>query len=417
MTGVMAASSLLFAPFRGLRYAEPGTLADRLAPPYDVIAPDQRRALAKQDPQNIVNLDLPVAPPGENPYAAAGDLLQIWQRRGILVREKEPSAYVLRTTTAQDGREVSRTGVFLAVAALPFAPGSRVRPHEHTHDGPKEDRRKLMLATGANLSPIFLLAPDSTGSLAKNLATVTEEKPWTVVEALGGRHEVWIVGGQMALRLSMLASDANVYIADGHHRYETAVYLREDRDLRKTWVPGAQRTLAHVVSFKDPGLSILPTHRIVEGMPLERAMVLRAANPYFQRVQKGETPHFTVAFNDGTEAPMRLRPNADLAKAGDLPEHPSVRQLPVAIADAVFINVVVGGLFGRTVKLRYTPNEAEARTTVQAGNDAVAVLLPPTRLEDVQAVSDAGEFMPPKSTYFAPKVPTGVVMRLFEGEG
>ncbi len=418
MTGIMAASGLLFAPFRGVRYADPTTLAERLAPPYDVVSGDQRRALAKQDLQNIVHLDIPQAPPGENAYEAAGDLFRLWLRRGTLVRETEPSAYVLRTTTTlADGRSQARTGVFLAVAALPFAPGSRVRPHERTHDGPKEDRRKLMLATGANLSPIFLLAPDTHGALEKSLAEVTAGKPWASAGALEGWHEMWVVGGQMALRLAMLASDANVYIADGHHRYETAVYLREDRDLRKSWVAGAQRTLAHVVSFKDPGLAILPTHRIVEGMPLERSMVLKAASKYFQRVQKGEQPHFTVAFGDGSQAAMRLRPKADLSAATELAEHPSVRGLPVAIADAVFIRVVLAGLFGRAVKLRYTPDEAEARTTVQAGNDAVAVLLPPTRLEDVRAVSDAGEFMPPKSTFFAPKVPTGVVLRMFEGEG
>ncbi len=417
MTGIMAASGLLFAPFRGVRYADTAKLAERLAPPYDVVSSDQRRALAKQDPQNIVHLDLPVGAPGENAYATAGDLLRSWMRRGTLVRDAEPSAYVLRTTTSlPDGTSQSRTGVFLAVAALPFAPGSRVRPHERTHEGPKEDRRKLMLETGANLSPIFLLAPDVHGSLAKNLAEVTAGKPWATAGALEGWHEIWVVDGQMALRLSMLASDSNAYIADGHHRYETAVYLREDRDLRRNWVDGARRTLAYVVSFKDPGLTILPTHRIIEGMPLERPMVLKAASKYFQRVQKGETPHFTVAFADGSEAAMRLRPKVDLSAATELPEHPSVRNLAVAIADAVFIRVVLDGLYGRPAKLRYTPSEAEARTTVQAGNDAAAIILPATRLDEVRAVSDAGEVMPPKSTFFAPKVPTGVVLRLFDGE-
>lgn len=419
MTGVMAlaGANLLFAPFRGLRYAEPGSLAQRVAPPYDVISPEQRRAIARQDPNNIVNIDLPVGAPGEDPYATAADLLKSWQRRGILVRDNEPSAYVLRTTTKlDDGRQISRTGVFLAVATLPFTPGSRVRPHEHTHDGPKEDRRRLTIATGANLSPIFLLAPDTHGSLANNLQQITTDKPWATFEALGGRHDLWIVTGQLALRLAMLASDSQVYIADGHHRYETAVYLRDDRDLHQRYRAGAERTLAHVVSFKDPGLAILPTHRIIEGMPLERAMVLKAANPFFQRTQPGEQPHFTVVFNDGSEAAMTLRPGADLSEFSELPAHPSIRGLAVAVADFVFIRGILAKLFGRAVKLRYTSVESEARAATMTGNDALAVLLPPTKLEEVRAVSDAGEFMPQKSTYFAPKVPTGVVLRLLEGD-
>jgi uncharacterized protein (DUF1015 family) len=415
---MMAGTGLMFAPFRGLRFAAPETLADRLAPPYDVITPEMRRELVKQDSHNIVNLDLPSAPPGDDPYAYAADLMAIWQRRGELVREADPSVYVLRTTTRlDDGREVRRTGVFLAVAALPFAPGSRVKPHERTHAGPKEDRRKLTIATGANLSPIFLLAPDRRGDIASTLDRVAADKPWATADALGGHHEVWIVKGPMALRLATLASDESVYIADGHHRYETAVYLREDRDLPKKWAPGAQRTLAHLVSFKDPGLAILPTHRIVEGKPLERSAVLKAANPYFARALPGQTPVLTVVFGDGSEAAMALRENADLSAATDLPQHPSVRGLSVALADAVFIKLVVEPLLKRPpAVLRYTPVEADAREAAKGEKVALAVLLPPTTLEQVQAVSDAGEYMPPKSTFFAPKVPTGVVMRLLEGD-
>jgi len=418
VTGVMAAGNLLFAPFRGLRFADPAALGARLAPPYDVITPDMRRDLAKQDQQNIVNIDLPDAPRGEDPYKYAADLLGIWQRRGLLVREADASVYVLRTTTAlAGGRTVSRTGVFLAVAAVPFAPGSRVRPHERTHAGPKEDRRKLMLATGANTSPVFLLAPDARGDIASTLERVAKEPPWASVEALGGQHEVWIVKGPIALRLATLASDEKTYIADGHHRYETAVYLKDDRELNKKFQAGAQRTMCYLVSFKDPGLTILPTHRMVEGKALERADVLKAANPYFGRAVAGQRADITVVFSDGSEAAMAQRPEADLSEATELPQHASVRGLPVSIADNVFLKLVVGKLLKGAFSLRYTPDEAEARKAAASDRKVtLSVLLPPTTLEDVQAVSDAGEFMPPKSTYFAPKVPTGVVMRMFEGE-
>ena len=127
VSAVMAGEGLLFAPFFGLRYAEPAKLATRLAPPYDVITPAERRELITQDAQNIVNVDLPVAAPGEDPYKFAAETLGVWQRTGVLVRDLEPCAYVLRTTTRlPDGREVRRTGAHLALAAMPFAPGSRI---------------------------------------------------------------------------------------------------------------------------------------------------------------------------------------------------------------------------------------------------------------------------------------------------
>ena len=417
VTGAMAGEGLLFAPFFGLRYAEPGKMSVRLAPPYDVVTPAQRRELVTQDPQNIVNIDLPVAPPGDDPYGYAGTMMQSWIRRGVLVRDTDPCAYVVRTTTKlEDGREVRRTGAHLAVAAVPFATGSRVRPHERTHSGPKEDRRKLMMATGCNLSPIFVLAPDARGEFTAALDQVTSQPPWAVAEALGGTHEIWIARPPFGLRLATFASDAQVYIADGHHRYETAVRLKDERELPVKWQAGVSRTLAHVVSFRDSGLVILPTHRLVEGKPLDRAAVLKAASPFFARPVQGQRPTIVVVFSDGTEEPMVLRPEADLSAVTDLPASPAVRALSVAIADFVFGGVVLKAVLGRAPSYRYTPSLAEARQTAAAGTCALAVLLPPTTLDELRAVSDAGEFMPPKSTYFVPKVPTGVAMRLFEGE-
>jgi uncharacterized protein (DUF1015 family) len=415
VTGMMVNPGLMFAPFRGLRYAEAQTLGGRLAPPYDVIGTEDRRALTRQDPYNIVMVDLPVPAAGDDPYDNAAAILASWQRRGVLVRDKEPNAYVLRTTTRRpDGSERRRTGVFLAVAALPFAPGSRVRPHEQTHSGPKEDRRRLTLATGCNLSPVFLLATDSRGELASALAEATAQAPWATCEAIGARHEVWIVPTRQALKMAMVASDEPVYIADGHHRYETAVRVKEEAP--KPWKDGAQRTLAHLVSFRDPGLEILPTHRIVEGKPLPRAEVLRAASPFFGRALPDQKPTLTAVFADGSDAPMVLRPEADLSSIPGLPEKAPARSLGVALADAVFIRAVLGGLIGGELKLRYTPDAAEARKAATAKGTAASVLLQAPTLEEVKAVSDAGQFMPPKSTFFAPKVPTGVVMRMFEGE-
>lgn len=382
-----------------------------------MIGPELRRELARRDRANIVHVDLPIAPPGGDPYREAAELLAAWRRGKVLARDPAPCAYVLRTTGAGEGGAVqSRVGVFLALKVMPFEPGSFVRPHERTHAGPKEDRRRLTLATGFNLSPVFVLSPDSQGSLQRELAAVVTRTPWARAEVDGWMHEAWIVEGADAFRLATVTSDEPVYIADGHHRYETAVFLKDELARSREWALGSQRTLAYVVSFHDPGLRIRATHRLVPGAPLDRSTVLKAASPFFARAQPEELPDFTVLFADGSEAPMRLRPEADLGAAAELPRHDAMRNLPVAICDYVFVRVVLAAVIGKAPQLTYTPEPEEVRRAASDGRHALAILVPPTTLEQVKAVSDAGLYMPPKSTFFAPKVPTGVVLRAFEDE-
>jgi uncharacterized protein (DUF1015 family) len=404
--------SPLFEPFRGERYADPRSLSRRLAPPYDVVAPELRARLARQDPANIVHVDLPLQGGSGDPYAEAARLLGEWRSNGVLAREAESAAYVLRTSSRlEDGRLRQRTGVFLALAAEPYGAG-RVKPHERTHQGPKEDRRRLTHATATNLSPIFVLAPDPGGELASLLAAVACEPPWARAEAMGASHEAWVVPGERARRIAAAASVASCYIADGHHRYETSVVISDEAPA--AWREGARRTLAYAVSFRDPGLEILPTHRIVEGRPLSREALAQAAGRYFAPAARKEDASLTLVTADGAELPLLPRADADLASVGDLPAHPAVRGLAVTLCDAVMVKAVLGPLLRGAPELRYTPVAAEARAAARGGGVACAVLLPATRLEEVKAVSDAGEVMPPKSTYFAPKVPTGVVLRPLE---
>ena len=402
----------LFAAFRGERFADAGALATRLAPPYDVITPRQRETLVARDPHNIVAVDLPLAAGSGDPYAESARLLAEWRAGGVLVRDAGPSAYVLRTSGRfPDGTSSERTGVFLAVAAEPFSQG-RVRPHERTHAAAKEDRRRLMHATGANLSPIFLLAPDSTGALTAALGAVTARPPWASCVAVGAQQTVWIVTGEEAGRLAEVAGAEPVYVADGHHRFETSVLFRTEAPPQ--WQAGASRTLSHVVSFRDPGLVILPTHRLLAGAPIEPDAFLRAAAPYFVRAPAGRAPTLTVLFKGGKEVPLLVREDAQLAGPDGRPVHPTIRALEVAVADGLAVGVVAASLLGMVPELSYTADEAEARAASRDGGYACVLLLPPTRLEAVRQVADAGQIMPPKSTFFAPKVPTGVVLRPFE---
>jgi len=404
----------LFTAFKGEHFADPTSLARRLAPPYDVIGPSQRAVIAALDPANIVHVDLPLAPEDGDPYRVASETLAVWRAAGTMAREKTPSAYVLRTTTAlPDGGIRSRTGAFLALSAEPFSAG-RVLPHEKTHAGPKEDRRRLMHATGCNLSPVFVLAPDVSGELESLLAEIGRMAPWATCEAIGATQEVWIVGGARAERIANVAGEAPVYIADGHHRFETSVLFRDEAP--SAWRRGAARTLAHVVSFQDPGLAILPTHRIVHGAPLSREAFLAAAHPYFTLAPDAGEATLTVLFADCAEVPLRLRPGADLSGLRDLPAHPAVRDLAVTLSDVLVIRGIAAKLMRGAPALGYTADAAEARAAACGAECAFAVLLPPTRMEEVRRVADAGQVMPQKSTFFAPKIPTGVVIRRFDGE-
>ncbi|OLD15495.1 MAG: hypothetical protein AUJ01_12110 [Acidobacteria bacterium 13_1_40CM_3_65_5] len=249
----------LVAPFRGERYAAVDRLSALIAPPYDVIDSAERARYAALDPDNIVHIMLPEAPPGaaaDARYGVAAERLAAWRRAGVLRRDAEPALYVLaQDFTLPTGERPIRRGVFAAVAAEGYEP-RRVRPHEKTHAGPKADRLALMRATATNIESIFLLAPDPDRALANAVAAASHGPPAATAELNGVGIRLWIVRDPSPF----LLPPSPLYIADGHHRYETAsAYALENPG------GGADRVLALIVSAQDPGLSILPTHRVIFG--------------------------------------------------------------------------------------------------------------------------------------------------------
>src|SRR2546430_525405 len=211
----------LVAPFRGERYAAVDRLSVLIAPPYDVIDAVERARYAAMDRDNIVHIMLPEAPPGaaeQERYRVAAERLAAWRRDGVLRRDPEPVLYVLaQDFTPPTGERRTRRGVFAAVAAEGYEP-RRIRPHEHTHAGPKADRLALMRATATNIESIFLLAPDRDRALATSLVAVTDDKPDATAELNGVGIRLWIVGDPVPLPLPPAPLD----IADRHPRYETA---------------------------------------------------------------------------------------------------------------------------------------------------------------------------------------------------
>jgi uncharacterized protein (DUF1015 family) len=405
----------LVVPFRGERYA-PARVSAVLAPPYDVITPEDRSRYAEQDLHNIVHLIVPEAPAGGNRYARAAALLEAWRRDGVLRQDPADAVYVVAQGFAlpTDERR-TRLGMFAAVAAEPFATG-RVRPHERTHAAPKADRLALLEATRTNLESIFLLAPDADRALAHALGHVAAGPPDMRAELDGVDIRLWVVAGAAARQLTALAGRVALYIADGHHRYETAVAYAQAH-------PEADRVLSLVVSATDPGLTILPTHRIIFGARPDPARLSAAWRQWFDigRVAPGadrlerlaelgrERTACLVAFPGEDDLSLVMKPDAVLEAVPELGKTPAVRALDIARVEALVVRAILGA--GTTTPaLGYTADPDAAFAAVRTGGAAAAVFVNPTRVAQVFAVADSGGVMPPKSTYFVPKVPSGLVL-------
>ena len=408
-------SSDLVAPFQGERYAAVERLSRLIAPPYDVIDAGERAQLAALDEHNIVHVMLPEAPDGRPPdarYAVAAELLAAWRKRGVLRRDPAPALYVLaQDFTLPTGERRTRCGVFAAVKAEGYEP-RRIRPHEKTHAGPKADRLALLRATATNIESIFLLAPDRDRALANAISAVTQGNPDARAELNGVRIRLWILRDPSPFPL--LASP--LYIADGHHRYETAsAYAQEN--------PAADRVLALIVSAQDAGLAVLPTHRVIFGAGRELERLLPRWREWFdvQQLPAGADPvqHLASVGRDHTAClvadrsrilALLLRSGALLDRLPSLAQSTAVRDLDVARIESLVVKELLGAGTSTPI-FRYVADATEALTMVQHGGAAAAVLLNPTRVDQVFAVADAGDVMPPKSTYFVPKVPSGLVLR------
>ncbi len=386
-----------------------------IAPPYDVIDQAERARYAGADRDNIVHVMLPEAPPGkpeDDRYGVAAERLAAWRRDGVLRRDARPALYVLaQDFTLPTGERLTRRGVFAAVAAEGYEP-RRIRPHEKTHAGPKADRLALMRATATNIESIFLLAPDRDRALANALAVVSQGTPDATAELNGVGIRLWIVRDASRFPLP----DSPLYIADGHHRYETAsAYALEN--------PSADRVLALIVSAQDPGLAVLPTHRVIFGAGRELERLLPRWRDWFdvQPLAAGRDPVTTLASlgvdrtaclvaDPARVLVMLLKPGALPDRVPSLAQSTAVRELDVARIESLVVKEILGAGTSTPI-VRYVADAQEALNLVQHGGAAVSVLLNPTKVAQVFAVADAGDVMPPKSTYFIPKVPSGLVLR------
>ena len=468
-------------PFRGWRYdlaaAGAASLNELLTPPYDVINPAQQAAFYDRHPANVVRIELARDEAGDddsrNRFTRAAATLAGWRQSGVLRQEAAPAIYLLRESyTLPDGRSATRSGMIFHLRLAPWGQG--ILPHEHTFPAAKADRLALTIATGTQCSPIFVLYSDPDGLAAQPLsATAAERAPDAVYDDEGVQHALWAVTDPQALAAAAAALEPKTfYIADGHHRYETALnYQRWRRGgglpdaivpppPLASWggvpsyapIPAAvtetpqpfDSAWLYAACMEDPGVAILPTHRCVHDLTgFDAGRLLAGLREHFDVTPVDSDEALLAGLANGGETPGGEKPSffgrnsvSKSVFALILPGQPGgyllrvrddgatgkrlLADYPAAVAAvdvAALQSLILGprlGIPADPTELKrfvaFTPDASEAIGGVRDGRYQAAFLVNPTPLAQLKSVSDAGEVMPPKATYFYPKLPAGLVI-------
>jgi uncharacterized protein (DUF1015 family) len=447
--------------FRGIRYdlGHVGSLSNVVAPPYDVIDADLQRALYEKHPANVVRLILNRDERGDdehnNRYTRAARLFRSWRREGVLFTEAQPSIYAYHQVFVEGGTSHTRRGFICRVRLEPFGEG-RIYPHEETHGGPKADRLKLWHACRANLSQIFSLYPDDQNTVQGILeAAIGGVAPLEATDHLGVIHRLWPVSdGQVITRIVAAMAGRPMYIADGHHRYETALALR-DRIAAELAQRGEVLQPNHpanfvsmmCVSMSDPGMIVLPTHRLFRGLPpitsaqlqarLGSAFTCEASGSGAERARslweemEMEGDQFTLGLYTAADDRWTIARPTDAGRqrmAEIAADHSGDwRALGVSILHLLVLNTLLEapGLpapkyerdLEEFIQSLRAGDSAGRDATGQAGTSGsfeLAALVMPASVEHVRAISMHGERMPAKSTYFYPKLLSGLVINPLE---
>ena len=423
-------------PFRGVRYdmTQVGDLSAVVAPPYDVIDAELQNRLYDASEFNIVRLELNREQgddtPESNCYTRAARFLKEWTRGNILRPDSLPAYYLIHQTFEVDGQTHIRKGFMARVRLEPFGEG-KIYPHEQTLSGPKADRLALFNATQYNLSPVFGLYPDADGEVLRRAeAGLRDRTPQEATDHLAVKNQLWEVH-DLATQTALqgLMAGRPVFIADGHHRYETGVKFREELasrgELNGDDDP-ANFCMMMLVGMSDPGLIIQPTHRLVRGFPgLTSAALAARLEPQFvitpaglgeagcrdawETIELGEEQDM-LAFGtaeDGLWFTAKLRDGRRMDALE--PDHGAEwRSLGVSILHSLVLNDLLGAV--GSPACTYVHTLAEVNASMADGSCHLACLVPAAGMEYVEAIASNLEKMPPKSTYFYPKLLSGLVL-------
>ncbi len=424
--------------FRGLRYdlGHVGSLSDVVAPPYDVISPSLQDELYKKHPANVVRLILNRDEPGDgegnNRYSRASQFLRNWRSEGLLFSESQPALYVYHQIFQNGGQTFTRRG-FMARCRLERFGEGKIYPHEETMSGPKQDRLLLTRACRANLSQIFGLYPDPNSQVQDLLEKATAGvAPLEATDHLGVVHRMWPICDVATISaVTSLIGDKPVFIADGHHRYETACNYRDELASNRGPLEAhdpANFVLMMCIGMNDPGLLVLPTHRLFRGPEgLTSKQLAAALGDYFELRTAGKgrakTPEvweeietgdeqgtlglYTQADETWTLATINPAGQAKLAELAD--EHTDDwRNLGVSILHRLVVENLLEG--ANWPKPRYVHLVEEVVDNLEGGEFPLAALVMPASVDDIRTISQHNERMPAKSTYFYPKLLSGLVI-------
>jgi uncharacterized protein (DUF1015 family) len=423
--------------FRGLRYAtsRAGDLARLVCPPYDVIAPPEAAALRAASAHNAIRLELPEATSrddaGDGRYLRAAEALRAWRAQRILVRDDTPYVYAVEESFAWAGVKYQRRGILAAVRLVDWSERD-VLPHERTLAAPKADRLELLRACSTNVSPIFMLCPPRPAAEARLWNALIAQPPAEQFTLDDGRAtRVWLVTDAARELLDELAPSP-LYIADGHHRYETALRYRDERRSPGAVASSAsyEFVMTYLVSMADPGLLVLPTHRVVpvgrsgrhelDALLEERFSARTVSVPIGDRAAMDDQMRVLASLGRSRTAFALYRPGQltfltprpDAERWMPQERHAAWRALDTAQLESLLLLPLVGTEAAEV--LGYTRDPAEAVAAVDRGEAAFSVLLNPLPAEAIAAVADVGERMPQKSTYFYPKLSTGLVFHVLD---
>lgn len=413
-------------PFRALRYtAEAGDIAKLTCPPYDIISEEQRVAFLAENPNNVIRLELPK---GENPYAQAGETLSSWLSGSILRQDTDPGLYIYEEEFEAYGQRKKVKGFICLVKLEEFSKGI-VLPHEETLSKAKEDRFNLMKATGCNFSQIYSLYMDETHATTDRLDALSSGKPRYEFSDGTVTHRMWIVNDKEAIKaICGDFENRKLYIADGHHRYETALNYRNWKREQGTATGGEDYVMMMLVDMEHDGLVVFPTHRLIRGLNgFSAEKLMKACEGKFEVAAQKDVSKIestldglyqegkkAFAFYDGGDNWTLLVLKDEKAMAEILPDKSEAyRNLDVSVLHSLILEQYLGidkENMAKQINLTYTRSFDEAIESVKKGDSQCAFILNPTRVTEIRDVATAGEKMPQKSTYFYPKLITGLVM-------
>lgn len=419
-------------PFRGVRFDtdKAGAMQELICPPYDIISSSQREEFIERNPHNIVRLELPVAEDGvADPYENASNKLNEWLAEGIMVREEKPSLYIYEEQYTLHGETKRIRGILGLVKLEEFEKGI-ILPHEWTLSKPKNDRLNLLRSTRTNMSTIYSLYADNGRRTSLKMDTLTDRTP--DVEASEDKivHRMWVVSDEV--EISAICRDfekRRLYIADGHHRYETSLNYRNE--CRANGAPegaSCDYTMMLLVNMEDEQFSLFPTHRLIKNdEDFDVKNILAALDTNFRvdehRGISGIKPTLNEYYNMGRKAMawyvgndtwylLKLRSTSDAMDEAMPTCSEALKNLDISILHALVLDDIMH--CNNEDCVNYTRSFTQAINSVDSGEYQCCFILNPTRITQIKDIVEAGEKMPQKSTYFYPKPTTGLVINVFE---